>query len=250
MLQELLSLAVEKQKRIIEMKNVLARELPVLDNDFFNQELFAKWYNELYLCTKKVLGQFKKELGNIEGFGYQINPIILREVVYDAIIGLKKIVLSENNEVVRPNPFKISAHLGYWFIRHKPIMFCQWDDDYKLENTRFKDKIEDDQELKLTTIWEVKHINEVVAATFMIRYIFATDKKVVCSNTNLKKLKNTGNFYFEDFNELGNAVIDKLKYHITYRCITPEILEHFLEGYTLHPIWDLTAKLWEADEEE
>lgn len=231
------------------MKNVLARRLPVLDDDFFTKELFAKWYNDLYVCIDAVLRLFKKELGNVEGFYYQLNPTILKEVVYDAIIGLRKIVLSENNEVSEPNPFKIASHLGYWFIRHKPIMFCQWDTKFDLEMIKFKDHIQNDEELKLTTIWEIKHINEIVAAAFMVRYIFLVDE-IICDVSSLKEVKKTGKFYFKDFNELSDAVIDKLRYHISYRCITPEVLEHFLEGYTLHPIWKLTAKLWEAEENE
>ncbi len=233
------------------MKNVLARNLPVLDEGFFNEELFAKWYNDLYECSQSILNAFKKSLGNIEGFYYQLNPTMLREVVYDAIIGLRKIVLSENNEVSEPNPFKIASHLGYWFIRHKPVMFCQWETEFDLTRIKFKDEIQQNEELRLVTIWEIKHINEIIASAFMIRYIFLIDSKnIICRNTELKKFKNNGKFYFNDFSELSDAVIDKLRYHISYRCITPEVLEHFLEGYTLHPIWNLTANLWEAEENE
>ena len=191
-------------------------------------------------------------MGNIEGFYYQLNPTVLEEVIYDAIIGLRKIVLSENNDVTEPNPFKIASHLGYWFVRHKPIMFCQWKTNFDLEKIKFSDKIESDPELKLAAIWEIKHINEIVAVTFMIRYIFKIDDEnnIICDKKELKKFKNKGKFYFNDFSELGNAVFDKLKYHISYRSITPEIIEHFLEGYTLHPIWELTANLWEAEENE
>lgn len=233
------------------MKNVLARKLKVLDDGFFNEELFVKWYNDLHDCTDAILESFKKELGNIEGFYYQLNPTMLREVVYDAIIGLRKIVFSDNNEVSEPNPFKIASHLGYWFVRHKPIMFCQWDSKFNLEEIKFKDSIQNDEDLRLITIWEIKHINEIVAAAFMIRYIFLIDEQnIICGESNLNKIKKTGKFYFNDFSELSNAVIDKLRYHISYRCISPEVLEHFLEGYTLHPIWKLTAKLWEAEEYE
>lgn len=234
------------------MKNVLAKNLKVLDEGFFNKALFAKWYNDLYNCTKITLKEFKKTLGNVEGFYYQLNPTMLEEVVYDAIIGLRKIVLSENNDVTEPNPFKIASHLGYWFIRHKPIMFCQWRNDFKLEELKFKDEIENDEERKMAAIWEIKHINEIVATTFMIRYIFNinNESNIVCGKKSLKKVQDRGNFYFKDFNELGDAVLDKLKYHVSYRCITPEVIEHFLEGYTLHPIWELTANLWEAEENE
>ncbi len=232
------------------MKNVLAKNLRVLDDGFFNKQLFAKWYNDLYSCTQSTLGEFKKTLGNVEGFYYQLNPTMLEEVVYDAIIGLRKIVLSENNDVTEPNPFKIAAHLGYWFIRHKPIMFCQWENDFSFEDITFRDAIENDNELKMAAIWEIKHINEIVATTFMIRYIFKinNESNIVCGKKNLKNVQKKGNFYFQDFNELSDAVMDKLKYHISYRCITPEVIEHFLEGYTLHPIWELTANLWEAEE--
>lgn len=231
------------------MKNVLARNLDVLDDGFFDEALFAEWYNDLYECTENMLDHFKKVLGNIEGFYYQLNPIVLKEVVYDAIIGLRKIVQSKNNDVEEPNPFKIASHLGYWYIRHKPIMFCQWDKDFDLEQIVFKKDIQNDEELKLVTIWEIKHFNEVVAVAFMLRYIFLFgEKETICGDKECKKFKNTGKYYFNDFEELSDAVIDKLRYHVTYRCITPEVLEHFLEGYTMHPIWELTEKLWEAEE--
>ena len=234
------------------MKNVFAKKLEVLDDQFFDKDLFTKWFNNLYDCTEITLQQFKDSIGNIEGFYYQLNPTVLEEVVYDAIIGLRKIVVSENNDVKEPNPFKIAAHLGYWFVRHKPIMFCQWTTGFNFEEIKFKDKIENNAELKLATIWEIKHINEIVAVAFMIRYIFKIDNEesIICDDRELKKFKGTGNFYFQDFNELGNAVFDKLKYHLSYRSITPETIEHFLEGYTLHPIWKLTANLWEAEEDE
>ena len=232
------------------MKNVLAKSLPVLDDSYFNKALFARWYNDLRKCTENTLTVLQENIGNVKGFYFRLNPTMLEEVVYDAIIGLRKIVSSENNEVQEPNPFKIAAHLGYWFIRHKPIMFCQWKENFSLENLVFRDEVENDKEKKMATIWEIKHVNEIVAASFMIRYIFQIDSidDIVCGKKNLENVQCREKFYFNNFFELGSAVWDKFKYHISYRCITPEVLEHFLEGYTLHPVWELTSKLWEAEE--
>lgn len=34
------------------MKNVLAKNLKVLDDGFFDKDLFTKWFNDLYNCSK------------------------------------------------------------------------------------------------------------------------------------------------------------------------------------------------------
>lgn len=46
---------------------------------------------------------------------------MINEVVGDAVIGMSKIIDKTPHPVEHPNAFKISAYLGYWFLRHKPI---------------------------------------------------------------------------------------------------------------------------------
>ncbi len=240
------------------MKNILAEELKVLEeptednpDPFFTQELFKKWYDELYDCAQYTVDTFKeKSLGHLLGVDYNLNPILLREVIYDAIIGLKKIVKSDNNRVERPSAFKIAAHLGYWIIRHKPVIFLCFDDGIDIRDYTFMPEIESSDEKRKATIWEMKHINELFATNFMLRYIFDTnDKKVICKSRELKKFQDTGTYCFHSFQEMGDVIADLLKYHLAYRSISPEVLEHVLEGYTLHPVWQMTGNLWTDPDE-
>ncbi|MDE6284755.1 MAG: hypothetical protein K2M17_03330, partial [Bacilli bacterium] len=241
------------------MKNILAEELTILEeptddnkNPFFTKELFKKWYDDLYDCARYTVDTFKENsLGHLVGVNYDLNPILLREVIYDAIIGLKKIVKSDNNRVEKPSAFKIAAHLGYWIVRHKPIMFLCFDENIDLNNYTFMPDIQSLDEMRRSTIWEMKHINELFAVNFMLRYIFDTNKKaIICKTIEFKKVKKTGTFCFDSFPEMGNVIADLLKYHLAYRSISPEVLEHVLEGYTLHPNWKMTGNLWSEDEDE
>lgn len=237
------------------MKNVLARDLPVLEepteenpNPFFTRELFFDWYNKLYDCICKTIATLQDKTGYIEGIDYQLNPTILDEAIYDAIFSLKKVINSEYHDIKKPNPFKIAAHLGYWVVRHKPVLFIQYDVNYDLNNVVFPKDIQEIDEKRKIAIWEMKHINELVAANFMLRYIFDFDSTHCCRKRQLNNVQKNNIFCFNDFDDMVSVISDKLKYHLTYRNISPEIIEHFLEGYTLHPALKLTADLWKIDE--
>ncbi len=240
------------------MKHVLPTNLLVLEDSatnpdaFFTEELFNEWYDNLYECAIATVDEFKNLLGHMEGINYQLNPTLLKEVVYDAIVGLKKISDSGHNNISKPSPFKIAAHLGYWFLVHKPVLFLYFDSQTDLKDLRFTDEIETDEDLKTFTIWEMKHINEVVATTFMVGYIFDLDKEKqpICGASQLSNVKKGKTFCFETFEDMNETIIDMLRYHLAYRIISPEILEHFLEGYTLHPIWALTSRAWELKDDE
>ena len=155
-------------------KSVIIEDLPVLDNDFFTENRFKEWYNML-LCfaieTKNVLCD---EIGNIDGLDFEINEVLLKEVIYDAMIGLKTIVVSENNKVKAPNPFKIAAYLGYWFLRHKPLIF-RVVRNFDVEKIVFPSNISADEQKYL--IYKIKHLNEVAVTNFLLRYIFKIDCK-------------------------------------------------------------------------
>lgn len=229
---------------------VSAKSLKVLDDDgsFFNEELFKEWCNLLYKFSFQTISILREEIGNIEGIHFEINTVLIEEVVYDAMIGLKTIVASDNNDVEAPNPFKIAAYLAYWFIRHKPILFRA---DSRLDINSIPLNSQIDEEHKRAIIADMKHLNEVAAARFMLRYIFEVDcKKPFCTVKRSQKLKGKGYFCFDCFADMFDAIHEKLKYFITYRDISPKVLEHFLEAYTLHPYLPYTADLWSTRESE
>lgn len=228
--------------------DVIANSLNVLDEgdqSFFNQTLFKDWVNMLYKFSHSTISILRKEIGNVVGVSFEINYTLLQEVVYDAIIGLKTIVVSENNTVESPNPFKIAAHLAYWFVRHKPIIF-RAENKIRVDDLQFASNMDEAQ--RKAAIVEMKHLNEVTAARFMLSYIFQVDCKTpVCNDYRIRHLKKAGKMHFDSFPDMFDAIYDKLTYHLTYREISPKILEHFLEAYTLHPYLPYTTDLWNTE---
>lgn len=226
---------------------VCAEALPVLDNDFFTENRFIEWYNMMLSFSEATINELREQTGNIRGVAYEINTVLLQEVVYDAMIGLKTIVVSENNKVCAPNPFKIASYLGYWFLRHKPILF-RVENNLKVDELVFADDM--DAEERERIIFEMKHLNEVTVANFLLRYIFKVESaKPLCSNLRFKFIKSKGCIYFTSFKEMLATIYEKLTYHLTYRDISPKIIEHFLEAYTLHPYMPYTCDLWNTEEE-
>lgn len=224
---------------------VFADELSVLDDDFFNEERFKEWYNILLSFAGETINELRDRTGNIDGVLYEINTVLLKEVVYDAMIGLKTIVVCDNNEVKAPNPFKIASYLGYWFLRHKPIIFRAVK-DIDIDQLAFPPNVSEQQRKDI--IFDMKHLNEVAATRFLLRYIFDMNKKPVCGKICYLNAKNKGNFYFDSFSEMLAIIYEKLKYYLTYRAISPKTIEHFLEAYTLHPYLPYTCDLWNTKE--
>lgn len=228
--------------------DVVANSLDVLDEgdqSFFNKSLFKDWTNKLYEFSYSTIEILREEIGNVEGVSFEINYTLLQEVVYDAIIGLKTIVVSKNNTVEAPNPFKIAAYLAYWFVRHKPIIF-RAENKVRVDDLQFASYV--DEENRKAAIVEMKHLNEVAVARFMLSYIFRVNcKKPVCEDSRICHLQKKGKLYFDSFGDMFDAVYDKLVYHLTYREISPKILEHFLEAYTLHPYLPYTTDLWNTE---
>lgn len=227
--------------------SITSEELRVLDEGFFNKQRFIEWHNMLLDFAGESIKILQEQIGNIEGVSYNINPVLLREVVYDAMIGLKTIVASENNTVESPNPFKIAAYLGYWFLRHKPILFIVANNT-DVDSLTFES--DESGALRKDIIIDMKHINELTVAHFVLRYIFEIENdNPICGQRCLRKVKKTGTFCFDDFDEMLNAIYEKLKYHLTYRAVSPKTLEHFLEAYTLHPYLPYTSDLWNTNDE-
>ena len=220
---------------------VIAGKLPVLDDDFFNEDRFKEWYNLLANFAIECISQLCDDIGNVENVAFELNTVLLQEVVYDAMIGLKTIVQSGNNKVEKPNPFKIASHLGYWFVRHKPIVFRA---AYQLNVNDLCFPSDVDKNDKNYLIVLIKHINEATAAGFMLRYIFKVEAKPLCGEFMFRKVHYQGNLSFGSFEDMMKEVYEKLRYHLTYREISPKVLEHFLEAYTLHPYVPYTCDLW------
>lgn len=228
-------------------ESVFADMLPVLDNDFFTEDRFKEWYNMLLSFAGESINLLREETGNIDGISFEINTVLLKEVVYDAIVGLKTIVISENNTIEAPNPFKIASHLGYWFLRHKPIVF-RAEFNLDLDQIEFPSDIDDRQRKELIT--DIKHLNEVATTRFLLRYIFEIESnKPICSDKRFKQIKKKSCICFDGYPDMLMAIYQKLKYHLTYRSTSPKIIEHFLEAYTLHPYLPYTCDLWNTQEE-
>lgn len=230
----------------MDSKSVTVKALSVLDDDFFTEERFKKWYNTLLIFAGETINILCDEIGNIDGMHFEINHVLLKEVVYDAMIGLKTIVVSDNNTIEAPNPFKIAAYLGYWFLRHKPIIF-RVAKNFDVDCIDFNQELDENQRNYI--ISDIKHLNEVAVTHFLLRYIFKTDcKKPVCGHLCYMHVKKKGNFCFNSFDDMFETIYDKLKYHLTYRAISPKTIEHFLEAYTLHPYLPYTCDLWNTEE--
>ena len=227
----------------MDNKCVLTRELEVLDDKFFTKDRYKEWYNLLLGFAVDSINLLREETGNINGIAFEVNTVMLHEAIYDAIVGMKTIVMSFNNTVEEPNPFKIASYLGYWFLKHKPIVF-------RAASNLDIDKVITSKSVSeaKAIIMDIKHLNEVAVARFLLRYIFVIDNvKPICNKCRFKTVKNANNLSCNSFNEMLTNVFDKLKYHLTYRSISPKVIEHFLEAYTLHPYLPYTCDLWNTE---
>jgi len=174
------------------------------------------------------------------------NSALVEEVIADAVIGMRKVVDGVHS-VEKPNPFKEVAYLAYWWLRHKPVSI-HYPNNFFLESVQIIGDYEDKENEQRKTVWQLKHINEVIAVLMVATYIFKFDK-VVCKNHECKRIKKASeHFCFDDFTEMKEAFLQKLTYYFAYRPITPKVIEHILEGYTFHPAWELTGRFWPHNE--
>lgn len=192
-------------------------------------------------------------LDNDSPICFNLSISLLDEVLFDAIIGMRKIVDSSNNCVESPNSFKIAAYLSYWWLRHKPV-YLHYPIGFRLEDAKIvrDEKVSDEEYDKKCNdfSWQLKHINELVAVQMVSTFIFDFEHtlcdKAVCA---MIKHKEKDKFCFTDFEEMRNDILKKLTYYFSYRAIAPKMIEHILEGYTFHPAWGLTGKHWNTGEE-
>lgn len=223
----------------------------VYDDKVFTKERADEWKDYIVQSYKIVYDDMKSMLDNSSPIRFWVNKSLLEETIIDAIIGMRKIVDSSNNSVEDPNSFKIAAYLSYWWLRHKPANI-HYPTDYDIRDVKLvrnEDETDSQYDERCRKfVWQLKHINELVAVQMVVHYIFDIDD-VICDNRRCKyiKKKNDGKFCFDTFDDMYEAILKKLTYYFSYRAIAPKIIEHLLEAYTFHPAWGLTGAHWSGD---
>lgn len=222
-------------------------KLAVAD-DIFTKEKMLSWEQDLMESYESILKMFLSEMDPESPVAFAMNPSLLDDTIVDAVLGLKKITQSTNNTVDEPNTFKIVAYVTYWFLRHKPIQIFltsgAWVEDVTVANSKDYNEIEL-QEANNVLAWKIKHINEYVAVTFALSNVFNYDIKIFNDKDfNRIKTVQADRIPFDSFEEMTDALVDKLIYYLSYRAIAPKIIEHFLEGYTYYPNYGLTDEHW------
>lgn len=232
----------------MEKKPVYFDFVNVADENVFTESKMRGWERQLRDAYVDVLEVIRDKMDKQVPVQFFLNFSLLEESVIDAVIGMKKITNSENNAVESPNSFKVAAYLTYWWLRHKPVS-THFPGNYRIEYVKVKNagKLGEeeayDENMKLS--WQLKHINEYVAAQFALTYIFDFEKEV-CGNKAYKRIKKEEgeNITFSGFEEMQAEMFDKFVYYISYRAIAPKMIEHLLEAYTVHPAWGLTGPHW------
>lgn len=220
----------------------------VYDDKIFTKDRANEWRSYIVDAYKSVYTEMKAKLDMSVPIQLSVNKSLLEESIIDAIIGMRKIIDSKNNSVEDPNSFKVISYLSYWWLRHKPIC-VHYPKDYNIRNIIIKrcEKECDDvyEKRRMNTIWQLKHMNELVAVHMVLHYIFDFDT-VVCDDKRCKKINklNNGNLCFTNFDDMYKALQKKLTYYFSYRTLAPKVIEHILEGYTFHPAWGLTGQHW------
>ena len=229
-------------------KFVFLKSVDVYDEKVFTKERSHSWKEHILNSYEDVYNGLKTKMDETNAIiGFAINKPLLDEVIIDAIIGMRKITDSKYTSIEDPNAFKIISYLAYWWLRHKPVSI-HFPKGFQLnellisgEYTSEEAKEYERQKL----IWQLKHVNELVAVQMVITYIFNFEK-VLCNDKICKKIKSSESekFCFQNFDEMKEVILKKLTYYFSYRALAPKMIEHILEGYTFHPAWGLTGVQW------
>lgn len=229
-------------------KFIYIKPIEIYDDKIFTVERTNKWKNHLLNSYEDVFYGLKNKIDNAFPIKFSINESLFNEVIIDAVIGMRKITDSKFNSVEDPNSFKIISYLAYWWLRHKPVSVHY--STIKLDDITISGEFaeENKEYAKQKLIWQLKHVNELVAVQMVCTYIFDFDT-VLCEERRCKylKRKEKDKFCFETFEEMKDVLLKKLTYYFAYRAITPKTIEHILEGYTFHPAWGLTGAQWNFD---
>ena len=223
-------------------KYVFLSLVDLIDDDVFSESTVRKWRNHLLDSYEEVFRLIKAQIDSVSSLKFFISDTLVNEAIADAIIGLRKVIYGAH-PIENPNAFKVASYLAYWWLRHKPVSI-HYPKNYSLETVQIVDGEYDKENEQQKVVWRLKHINELVAVQIVVSYIF-NFSKALCGKHECKRIKKAGgSFSFVDFEEMKTALLQKLTYYFSYRAITPKVIEHILEGYTFHPAWDLTGKMW------
>lgn len=239
---------------MMENTHIYYDYLDIYDDKIFTKKRVNEWKQHLLDCYEDVYKGLKSKLDYESPVCFNLSISLLDEVLVDAVIGMKKIISSENNLVEDPNPFKIAAYLSYWWLRHKPV-YLHYPIGYRLEDVKVNADTpmsEEEREKKCRDFcWQLKHINELVAVQIVSTYIFNFER-IICDKPifTVIKLKEKEKLCFSNFEEMRDDILKKLTYYFSYRAIAPKMIEHLLEAYTFHPAWGLTGPHWKKESKE
>jgi len=230
-------------------KYIFLDVVSVLDEKVFTKETVKGWRDHLLNSYEIIFKLIKPQIDPVSCVKFFLSRDLVNEVITDAVIGMRKIVESVH-PIENPNAFKVAGYLAYWWMRHKPISI-HYPNNLSLKNIKIVEKDgKDNATEQRNIVWLLKHINEIVAVQIATNYVF-NFSKIICKKDECIRLKKASeNFNFSDFEEMKKVLLHKLTYYFTYRAITPKLIEHLLEGYTFHPAWDLSGKLWQHKEKE
>ena len=234
-------------------KFVFLKLIDVYDDKVFTKERCQEWKDHMFDVYEDTYRGLVKKLGAGSLIEFFINKPLVDEVVVDAVVGMRKIVDSQYTAVENPNAFKIISYLSYWWLRHKPVSI-HYPLGFNLNSIDITGQYEDEkgkEYARQKLIWQLKHINEIVAVQMVATYIFDFEK-VLCDKKQCEsiKKKEVANFCFDSFDEMKEALLKKLTYYFAYRALAPKMIEHTLEGYSFHPAWGLTGPQWAIAKEE
>lgn len=234
-------------------KFVYIDRVRVYDDVVFTREEVDKWKRHVIRNMMPMFEEFRKRINPVSEIRITWSSSLFDEVFVDAVIGLRKITQSENNQVQAPNAFKVISYVAYWFLRHKPIS-VNHSVNKPIEEVQFildeELSPEEAENKRQEHIWRLKHINEIIAANFVLNYIFDFHE-VLCGEQRCHEIKCAEvEFCFDSFIEMFDVMRSKLIYYFAYRTLAPKIIEHILEGYTMHPAWKLTGEHWKNAKEE
>ncbi len=233
---------------------VFLSPITVYDDKIFTEERAKGWKKHIRMAYDSIYNGLDDKLDNSTKVDFFVCKSLVDEVVVDAIIGMRKITDSRYNSIEDPNAFKIISYLTYWWLRHKPVSL-HYGCDISLEDIVLKPteelsalSPEKQEEERQKVIWQLKHVNELIAVQMTLAYIFNFEKPICTSSTcRMIKRKEKENFCFESFEEMQEVLVKKLTYYFSYRTVAPKIIEHILEGYTFHPAWGLTGPQWDSE---
>jgi len=224
-------------------------DVQIKDDKVFTDERLRGWRDHLFESYKEIHKRLEEEIDDSFPHGFFLSESLLKEVIIDATIGMRKITDSENNNVADPNAFKEASYLAYWWLRHKPVS-VHYAPEVTLDDVVVRGDGEMSEEERARArekmAWYLKHVNELVAVQAVCSYLFDFSKEV-CRSREFSKVKKSNDcgFAFESFEEMKNEIVDDLTYYFAYRAIAPKMIEQVLEAYTFHPAWGLTGNHWD-----